>query len=77
MKCEACGQKFSRDPDFPGLEERACDCSECARCGKEFRADDEAGPQIAATDELAAKFDPGDMGMCDACWATRVHGERK
>ncbi len=71
-KCGACGKAFTRDEEYPGLEERACECTECPKCGREFLADDDDGVQIAATDELAAKFDPADQGMCGDCWEERT-----
>lgn len=61
--CEACGKHIRRDEH--GVEDRDCDCTTCTACGKVYLSEDEDGPQVAKTDELAAKY--GD-GRCGACW---------
>lgn len=61
--CEACGTLFRKDDQ--GLEERPCSCRACTACHRLFLDEDEDGPQVAKTDELAAKY--GD-GRCVACW---------
>lgn len=68
-KCGACAAPFVL-ADVPGVElwDPTCDCVSCQECGGLFRAYDDEGPSVAATDELASKHDPDDLGMCEACW---------
>lgn len=65
--CAACDRRPTRDPDTNGLEYN-CACMVCPRCRRVYHADDPGGPQVASTDELAAKYDRGNAGMCALCW---------
>lgn len=50
-RCGACGKEYTADDDYPGLEERACDCSACPWCGDDFLPDDDNAPAIGTCDE--------------------------
>lgn len=64
--CGACKKPFVPMEEAPMLYERACRCSMCTRCERDYLEDDPDGPSIAPTDELAELFD--DDGICAACW---------
>jgi predicted nucleic acid-binding Zn ribbon protein len=79
--CSACGKRFQPDPDDPPLVNEVypvCDdtCATCPRCGGRFRHEGLNPVGIAESDELAAKYDPCDMGACQMCWDyVKKHGE--
>ena len=71
--CSACGKDFVLDDDMLEMGHREyvpnCHCLQGPDCGKRFKEDDyDNGVSLASTDEEAAKYDPDDMGKCDACW---------
>lgn len=65
--CPACEARPTRDPETYALEYH-CACLECARCGRAFKPDDPDAPRVAPSEELAAKHDRHDRGMCGLCW---------
>lgn len=67
-KCSACRKPYVKEDEFPRDLVPACKCLECCRCEKRFLKDADDGPAIASTDEDAARYDPSDLGACDACW---------
>lgn len=70
-KCGACGMPFTRDLDYPLIEDRACECMTCPVCGREYRPDDDNGPQVAKRDE-DARMD----GWCAPCQRKGSRGSR-
>lgn len=46
------------------MTEPSCNCVTCPDCSKTYKADDDEGVSVAATDELAEHHDR----KCSACW---------